>query len=67
METEIIYARVPAGLKAELDKYAAGHGLTMARALTRLLALGLHRPDGQELLAELDKRVGRIEEMLGAG
>jgi hypothetical protein len=60
-DTETIYARVPAALKAQVQEYAAERRLSLAQAVTWLLAEGLEAPARRDRTDELERRVTELE------
>jgi hypothetical protein len=53
MATEVIYARVPAPLKAAADAYASQHGKTLAGAVADLMERGLGAVSDERSVREL--------------
>lgn len=58
--TQVIYARVPDGLKAAADLYAEEKGQTLTRAVVDLLGRGLAAATDEPSVDELQQRLARL-------
>lgn len=59
--TQVIYARVPSGLKEHVEVYAAEHGLTLTSAVAELLERGLEAVSNGTSIKELEARVASLD------
>lgn len=64
MATEVVYARVPEGLKEAVGTYASERGLTQAGAVAELLERGLESAASGGSIIELQDRVRNLREEL---
>src|SRR5437016_5520491 len=61
MATEVIYARVPAPVKAAADAYASQHGKTLAGAIADLLERGLGAASDERSVRELQVNLAYVK------
>ncbi len=65
MATEVIYARVPEGLKQRVEEYGEQRAMTTTTAVVDLLRRGLEAVSSAPSVAKLERRAGQLEEQLG--
>lgn len=57
--TEVIYARVPKGLKDATDAYAGERGATLTKAVAELLDRGLSAVSDERSVGELERKLAQ--------
>jgi hypothetical protein len=62
--SQVIYARVPDGLKGAVDEYAGERGVTLTSAVTDLLGRGLEAVTDAPSIAETERQLGEAKERM---
>lgn len=60
VSTEVVYARIPAALKAAADDYASRSGKTLTGAVVDLLDRGLNAVTDERSVAELEANLAKV-------
>jgi hypothetical protein len=58
--SQVIYARVPSGVKEAADIYSSDRGMTLTAAVVDLLERGLAAVTDESSIAELERKLNRV-------
>ena len=64
--SQVIYARVPEAVKADVEEYADEHGVTLSSAAVDLLQRGLAAAGEERSIASLETKLAKISGERGA-
>lgn len=64
--SQVIYARVPEAVKADVEEYADEHGVTLSSAAVDLLQRGLAAAGEERSIASLETKLAKISGEKGA-
>lgn len=58
--SQVIYARVPDGVKSDVEEYADGHGMTLSSAAVDLLQRGLAAAAEERSILNLESKLAQV-------